>query len=80
MLSKFPIVLVTDPRQAGKTTLLREKFKDYEYVNLEFFKGIHFLRKAAPQTKGRNIVLYAGDAPQKRSEAEVLPWSALCEL
>lgn len=36
MLSKFPILLITGPRQAGKTTLLREMFKDYEYVNLEF--------------------------------------------
>ncbi len=36
MLTKFPILLVTGPRQAGKTTLLREMFKDYRYVNLEF--------------------------------------------
>ncbi len=36
MLSKFPILLVTGPRQAGKTTLLREMFADYRYVNLEF--------------------------------------------
>jgi predicted AAA+ superfamily ATPase len=36
MQSKFPILLVTGPRQAGKTTLLREMFKDYKYVNLEY--------------------------------------------
>ena len=35
MLEKFPIVSVTGPRQAGKTTLLRETFPDYTYYNLE---------------------------------------------
>ncbi|MEL6628893.1 MAG: ATP-binding protein [Bacteroidota bacterium] len=31
----FPIISLTGPRQAGKTTLLREMFKDYRYVSLE---------------------------------------------
>lgn len=31
----FPIVSVTGPRQSGKSTLVREVFPDYEYVNLE---------------------------------------------
>ena len=35
MLTKFPILLVTGPRQSGKTTLLRHLFPDYRYVNLE---------------------------------------------
>ena len=33
--SKFPVLAVTGPRQSGKTTLLRELFKDYRYVTLE---------------------------------------------
>lgn len=31
----YPVVAVTGPRQSGKTTLCRELFPDYEYVNLE---------------------------------------------
>lgn len=31
----FPIISVTGPRQAGKTTLLSELFPEYEYVSLE---------------------------------------------
>ncbi|MEM1325346.1 MAG: ATP-binding protein [Bacteroidota bacterium] len=35
LLSYFPIVSLTGPRQAGKTTLLRFLFPDFEYVSLE---------------------------------------------
>jgi predicted AAA+ superfamily ATPase len=31
----FPVVVVTGPRQSGKTTLLKEVFPDHEYFNLE---------------------------------------------
>ena len=31
----FPVISLTGPRQSGKTTLLREHFRDYTYVNLE---------------------------------------------
>ncbi len=34
-LNEYPIVTVLGPRQAGKTTLVREILSDYEYVNLE---------------------------------------------
>lgn len=32
---KFPVVVVVGPRQAGKTTLVRETFKDHLYFSLE---------------------------------------------
>jgi predicted AAA+ superfamily ATPase len=32
---RFPILVVTGPRQSGKTTLLRALFSDYRYVSLE---------------------------------------------
>ena len=35
MAGWFPVVSVTGPRQSGKSTLVREVFPDYEYVNLE---------------------------------------------
>ena len=31
----YPILSVSGPRQSGKTTLVREVFPDYAYVNLE---------------------------------------------
>lgn len=31
----FPIISLTGPRQAGKTTLLKEMFPDYRYISLE---------------------------------------------
>ena len=33
--SQVPVVTVLGPRQAGKTTLVRNLFPEYEYVNLE---------------------------------------------
>lgn len=32
---KFPVISLTGPRQAGKTTLLRQLLSDYSYVSLE---------------------------------------------
>ena len=32
---KFPVVVLTGPRQSGKTTLLKAMFYDYRYVSLE---------------------------------------------
>ncbi len=31
----FPVISLTGPRQSGKTTLLREHFREYTYLNLE---------------------------------------------
>jgi len=31
----FPVLAITGPRQSGKTTLIKEIFSDYEYLNLE---------------------------------------------
>ncbi len=33
---KMPVIVITGPRQSGKTTLARALFADYEYINLEF--------------------------------------------
>ncbi|HMQ89956.1 MAG TPA: ATP-binding protein [Flavilitoribacter sp.] len=35
LAAKFPVVSLTGPRQSGKTTLVRELFPDYKYINLE---------------------------------------------
>ncbi len=35
LISKFPILAITGPRQSGKTTLIKNLFPDYAYVTLE---------------------------------------------
>ena len=35
VMKLFPVVTVCGPRQAGKTTLIRHLYPEYEYVNLE---------------------------------------------
>lgn len=35
MLTKYPMVSVTGPRQSGKTTLAQQVRPDYQYINLE---------------------------------------------
>ena len=35
MARKMPIISITGPRKSGKTTLARQCFPDYEYVNLD---------------------------------------------
>jgi len=35
MAQKFPVIVVTGPRQSGKTTLCKEVFAGYRYVSLE---------------------------------------------
>ncbi len=36
VLSKIPVIVITCPRQSGKTTLAKKLFAKYEYYNLEF--------------------------------------------
>ena len=35
LAQQYPVVTLTGPRQSGKTTLVRELFSDYPYLNLE---------------------------------------------
>ena len=35
LTKKFPIITILGPRQSGKTTLLQQKFPDYNYITLE---------------------------------------------
>lgn len=39
---KYPVITITGPRQSGKTTLARDFFKDYDYVNLENLRERNF--------------------------------------
>ena len=35
LITKYPVVTLTGPRQSGKSTLLKSLFPDYQYVSLE---------------------------------------------
>jgi len=41
---KMPVIAVTGPRQSGKSTLVKEIFPDYKYVNLEDIEMRKFAR------------------------------------
>ena len=40
--NQYPVVTITGPRQSGKTTLCKNTFSDYKYVNLEALDTRHF--------------------------------------
>lgn len=44
MLTKYPIVAITGPRQSGKTTLCRNLKPDYEYLNMELLENQQFAK------------------------------------
>jgi len=44
LAEKYPVVTITGPRQSGKTTLVREMFKDKTYINLELLDSREFAR------------------------------------
>lgn len=35
LIKGFPVIVITGPRQSGKTTVLKQMFPDYKYFNLE---------------------------------------------
>ncbi len=44
MLSQFKVVLVTGPRQVGKSTLLKNELKDFDYVTLDDMSELELAR------------------------------------
>lgn len=42
MAKKFPVIVLTGPRQSGKTTLAKTIFTDYRYVSLENPQNLEF--------------------------------------
>lgn len=44
MLSQFKVVLVTGPRQVGKSTLLKNELKEFEYVTLDDMSELELAR------------------------------------
>ncbi len=68
LLTKYPVLFVTGPRQSGKTTLLRELLPDYAYVNLEFPDERERVREDI-----RSFLMENGDTGVIIDEAQRLP-------
>lgn len=71
----FPVVVVTGPRQSGKTTLCKMTFPDYGYINLEdeIVRGeLSLLKKEFFLTKGNLIIDEAQNMPEIFSIIQVL--------
>ena len=74
--SEFPVISVMGPRQCGKTTLVREHFKGYAYLNLED-PAIRFEAEADGSSFFRNhpaplILDEVQNCPQLLSYVQVL--------
>lgn len=44
LLTKYPLLALTGPRQSGKTTLAQQLKPDYQYVNLELAENLDFAK------------------------------------
>ena len=66
-LQQFPILLVTGPRQVGKTTLLQHVCKNFEYVT---FDDLLVLREATEET---NLFLINKKPPLLIDEVQYAP-------
>jgi len=45
LFSKFPVILITGPRQSGKTYFVKKNFSDYTYMSLEDLDIRNFARQ-----------------------------------
>jgi predicted AAA+ superfamily ATPase len=43
VIDGFPVIFLTGPRQSGKTTYIKHRFKTYKYFNLESFSDFEYI-------------------------------------
>lgn len=75
LTSYFPVIVVTGPRQSGKTTLCKMTFQDYAYVNLEdelVRDEVATKRKEFLMAKGNLIIDEAQNMPEVFSMLQVM--------
>ena len=71
----FPVIVVTGPRQSGKTTLCKMAFQDYAYVNLEdelVRDEVATKRKEFLMAKGNLIIDEAQNMPEVFSMLQMM--------
>jgi predicted AAA+ superfamily ATPase len=60
LVGKYPVLSITGPRQSGKTTLVKQLFPDYVYVNFEDIEQRDFAftdPKSFLDSKGKYLVI-----------------------
>ena len=60
LVGKFPVLSITGPRQSGKTTLVRQLFPEYSYVNFEDIEQRQFASsdpKNFLDSKGNHLII-----------------------
>ena len=58
---------------AGKLDIF--EIKSGKTINQDYFKGLRYMTKIAPEAIANKTVIYGGTASQLRTEANVLPWN-----
>lgn len=60
LVGSYPVLSITGPRQSGKTTLVKQLFPDYGYVNFEDIEQRNFASSDAKSfldSKGKHVVI-----------------------
>ncbi len=60
LVGKYPVLSITGPRQSGKTTLVRQLFPEYSYVNFEDIEQRQFAStdpKNFLDSKGKHLII-----------------------
>ena len=56
------------------------EIKSGQTVASDFFKGLNYFASINKEESLNNFIVYGGDQSQKRSSAQVVPWSRLDDL
>jgi len=57
LASQYPVITLTGPRQSGKTTLVREVFKEKAYINLELASQYPVITLTGPRQSGKTTLV-----------------------
>jgi type IV secretory pathway ATPase VirB11/archaellum biosynthesis ATPase len=69
MASQFKAVVITGPRQSGKTTLATD-----------WFKAINQWTSLASDDAINPMLIYGGNAPWKEGTVTVTPWKSIQDI
>lgn len=76
LMCHYQVVTVTGPRQSGKTTLCKEMFKDFEYVNIEdpiVLQQVHDDPRAFFSIRSKRLIIdEIQNAPELLSHIQVM--------
>jgi len=77
----FPVLSITGPRQAEKTTLLKHLYPDYQYLSLEdpdLRQRVHRVAQLIKEQPVQHQLIYGGEESDfYLQEIKVKSWRAL---